>query len=90
MDFQIIILYIGVINDNKFMKVRLQSRVNIRWSSLPNGNCGNIPGCTYSGGMVPNPVQDLGSHRMNLIRGPVPNPVSISRVNDTPRKILPS
>ena len=67
MDFQIIILYIGVINDNKFMKVRLQSRVNSRCSSLPNVNCGSILGWAHSGSLVPNPVQELESHKMNLI-----------------------
>ena len=58
---------IGVINDNKFMKVRLLSRVNSRGSSSLNGNCSSTPGWTYSGGTVPNHVLDLGSHR-------IPNP----------------
>ena len=35
---------IGVINDNKFMKVRRLSRVNSRGSSSPNGNCSSTPG----------------------------------------------
>jgi hypothetical protein len=60
---------IGVINDNKFMKVRLLSRVNSRGSNSLNGNCNSTPGWTYSGGTVPNPVLELGSHR-------IPNPGS--------------
>ena len=34
---------IGVIDDNKFMKERLQSQVNRRSSSLRDVNCSNIP-----------------------------------------------
>jgi hypothetical protein len=60
---------VGVINDNKFMKVRLLSRANSGGSSSRNGNCSSIPWWTYSGGTVPNPVLELGSHR-------IPNPGS--------------
>ena len=38
------LFYIGVINDNKFMKVRRLSRVNSRGSTFPNGNCSSTPG----------------------------------------------
>ena len=51
------------------MKVRLLSRANSGGSSSRNGNCSSTPGWTYSGGTVPNPVLELGSHR-------IPNPGS--------------